>query len=148
MGTNYILQVFIFAIWWVQNILQIFNFTISVKIRNEILIEYFYIVNQCNCYQIFYRNLIFFLSGFSFKDTDDSQNSRGREGGDHRLFHSATSTGSRTLRHLFATLHARWLSRIFNRNACVYQTTTRWDLPSYRITVWLIDWWCNVCLFT
>ena len=42
----------------------------------------------------------------------------------------------------------RWLSRIFNRNLCVYQTGTRWDLPPYRITIWLTDWWCNVCLFT
>ena len=42
----------------------------------------------------------------------------------------------------------RWLSRIFNRNACVYQTATRWDLPPYQITIWVIDWWCNVCLFT
>ena len=70
------------------------------------------------------------------------------KGGDHLLFHSTTSTRSRTLRHLFATLHVRWLSRIFNRNACVYQTATRWDLPPYRITIWVTDWWCNVCLFT
>ena len=42
----------------------------------------------------------------------------------------------------------RWVSRIFNRNGCVYQTATQWDLPPYRITIWLIDWWCNVCLFT
>ena len=70
------------------------------------------------------------------------------KGGDHLLFHSITSTRSWTLRYLFATLHVRWLSRIFNRNACVYQTATRWDLPPYRITIWVIDWWCNVCLFT
>ena len=69
------------------------------------------------------------------------------KGGDHFLFHSTTSTRSPTLRHLFATLHVRWLSRIFNRNPCVYQTATRWDLPPYRITIWLIDWWCNVCSF-
>ena len=25
------------------------------------------------------------------------------------------------------------------RNACIYQTATRWDLPPYRITIWLID---------
>ena len=42
------------------------------------------------------------------------------KGVDHLLFHSTTSTHSRTLRHLFATLHVRWLSRIFNLNACVY----------------------------
>ena len=45
-------------------------------------------------------------------------------------------------------LHVRWLSRIFNRNACVYQTATRWDLPTYQINIWLTDWWCNVYLFT
>ena len=61
------------------------------------------------------------------------------KGGDHILFHSTTSTRSRTFRDLFATLHVRWLSRIFNRNACVYQAATRWDLPPYRITIWLID---------
>ena len=74
---------------------------------------------------------------------------RGQQGkeGDHLLFHSTNSTRSQTLRHLFATLHVRWLSRIFNRKACVYQTATRWDLPPYRITICLIDWWCNVCLF-
>ena len=34
----------------------------------------------------------------------------------------------------------RWLSHIFNRNACAYQTATQWDLPPYCITIeWLID---------
>ena len=70
------------------------------------------------------------------------------EWGDHLLFHSTTSTRSQTLRHLFATLHVRWLSRTFNCNACAYQAAIRWDLPPYRITIWVIDWWCNVCLFT
>ena len=39
------------------------------------------------------------------------------------------------------------LSRIFNCNACVYQTATRWDLPPYQITIGVTDWWCSVCLF-
>ena len=69
------------------------------------------------------------------------------KGGGHLLFHSTTSTRSRTLRHLFVTLHVRWLSRIFNHNACVFQTVTWWDLPPYRIPNWVVDWWCNVCLF-
>ena len=56
------------------------------------------------------------------------------KGGDHLLFHSTTSTRSRTFRHLFATLHVRWLSHIFNRTASIYQTATRWDLPPYRIS--------------
>ena len=68
--------------------------------------------------------------------------------GNHLLFHSTTSTCSWALRHLFATLHVRWLSSIFNRNTFVYQTTTRWDLPCFQTTIWLLDWWCNVCLFT
>ena len=33
------------------------------------------------------------------------------KGGDHLLFHSTTSTRSRTFRYLFATLHVRWLSQ-------------------------------------
>ena len=69
--------------------------------------------------------------------------------GDHHLFHSTTFTRSRTFRHLLATLHVRWLSYIFNRNACIYQTAARWDLPPYRITIWLVDdaMLIFVCLF-
>ena len=44
-----------------------------------------------------------FLSWFSFADTDNSQERQ--QGKDHLLFHSTTSTLSRTLTHLFATLH-------------------------------------------
>ena len=58
--------------------------------------------------------------------------------GDNLLLHSTTFTRSWTFRHLFATLHVRYLSHIFNRTTCIYQTATRWDLPPYRITVWLI----------
>ena len=48
-------------------------------------------------------------------------------------------------------------SHIFNRTACIYQTATRWDLPPYRITIWLIDdvtlgfrlftWWFDSSFF-
>ena len=61
------------------------------------------------------------------------------KGEDHLLFYSTAFTRSRTFRHLFATLQVRWLSHIFNCNACIYQTATRWDLPPYWITIWLID---------
>ena len=61
------------------------------------------------------------------------------KGGDHLLFYSTTSTRSRTFRHSFETLVMRWLSHIFNRNASIYQTAIRWDLPPYRITIRLID---------
>ena len=67
---------------------------------------------------------IFFLSGFSFTDIDNSQDSRGREG--TFFSHSTTSTCSRTFRQLFATLRVRWLLHIFNRTACIHQTTTWW----------------------
>ena len=83
---------------------------------------------------------------FFFTDTEDSQDSRGREG---NIFYSTLPLPP-TDEHwdLFATLHMRWLSRIFNRNAFVYQTATRWNLPPYRITIWVIDWWWHVRLFT
>ena len=68
------------------------------------------------------------------------------KGGDHLLFHSITSTRSWTLRYLFATLHVRWLSRIFNRNASVYQTATMrfTTLSNYHLS----DWLMMQCLFT
>ena len=66
---------------------------------------------------------------------------RGKRG-DHLLFHTTASTRSLTLRYLFASLRFRWLSRILNGSTCVYQTVSRWDLPPYRIVIWLIDW-CN-----
>ena len=71
------------------------------------------------------------------------------KGGDYLLFHSTTATRSQTFRHLFTTLLVRWLWHIFNRTACVYQTATRWDLPPYRITIWLTDdVTLSFCLFT
>ena len=67
------------------------------------------------------------------------------KGGGHLLFLSTTATRSRTLRHLFATLHVRWLSRIFNRNASVYQTATMrfTTLSNYHLS----DWLMMQCLF-
>ena len=47
---------------------------------------------------------------------------------------------------------------IFNRTACIYQAATRWDLPPYRITIWLTDdvtlsfclltWWFDSSFFS
>ena len=70
------------------------------------------------------------------------------KGEDHLLFHSSTSTSSRTLRHLFATLHVRWLSRIFNRNTCIYQAAILdeiYDLIDLPFE-WLIHDAMFVCL--
>ena len=98
-------------------------------------------------FQYNFMHFLFFYQGFLSQTLTIHRTQQGKEG-DHLLFLSTTSTRPQTLRHLFATLHVRWLSRIFNRNACVYQIATRWDLPPYRITIWLINWWCNICLFT
>ena len=87
--------------------------------------------------ETFTWHLFFFCQGFPSR-TLTTHRTAG-EGRGPSLFHSTTSTRSRTFRHLFATLHVRWLSHIFNRTACIYQAATRWDLPPYRITIWLID---------
>ena len=104
-----------------------------------------YVTSLCFFFLSFFSVRVFFRRHWRFKRQQGKVEN-------HLLFHSSTSTRSRAMRHLFGTLHVRWLSRIFNRNVCVYQTATRWDLPPYQITIWLIDWlidwWCNVCLFT
>ena len=43
---------------------------------------------------------------------------------DDILFYSSTSKSSQTFRQLFAILHVRWLSPIFNRIACIYLAAT------------------------
>ena len=75
----------------------------------------------------------FFLSGFSFTDTDDSQDSKERV---WTIFHS-----------------------FINRTACIYQTATRWDIPPYWIAIcliddlisfsffWLLTWWFDSSFF-
>ena len=63
------------------------------------------------------------------------------------LFHSTTSIRSKTSKHLLTTLHVRWLPHIFDHTARIYQTSTQWDLPPYRITIWLIDWLMMQCSF-
>ena len=87
----------------------------------------------------------FFLSGFSFTHWRHWWLTwQQGKGGYHLLFRSTTSTRSQTFRHLFATLHVRWLSHIFYLP----------DFYSMRFTALsnfnLTDWWCDVnfCLFT
>ena len=84
--------------------------------------------------------LKFFLSEFSFTDTDNSQKCMGKEG--PCFFFSATSTRLLTFSYLFATLHVRWLTLTFNCTDYIYQAATRWVLSTYWITI-LIDWWRN-----
>ena len=68
------------------------------------------------------------------------------KGGDHFLFHSTTSTRSRTFRHLFATLHVRWQSHTFSRNACILPD--RYSLRFSLLIELPFDWWCEVCVFS
>ena len=79
----------------------------------------------------------FSLSGFSFTDTDNSQDSRRREG---TIFYSTLPLPPA---HEHSDIYLQlcmWDDyHIFNRTACIYQAATRWDLPPYRITIWLID---------
>ena len=79
----------------------------------------------------------FFTSGFLSQTLKIHRTTE--EGRGPSLFLSPTSARSRTFRHLFETLHVRLLTCIFNRIACNYQTATRWNLPLYWITIWLID---------
>ena len=90
--------------------------------------------------------VFFFLSGFS-SQTLTIQRAAGEGTGPFfiPLYHFHLLTNIKTFICNFA---CEMTITIFNRNACVYQTATRWDLPPYRITIWVIDWWCNVFLFT
>ena len=83
--------------------------------------------------------LFFFLSGFSFTNTYDSQSSRGKGGLSFvplYHFHPLTS-----IQRFICNFPCEMtVTRIFSHNAYVYQTANRWDLPPYWITIWLIDW--------
>ena len=86
-----------------------------------------------------FKHFFFFFSIRLFSHGHWQLKGQQGKGGDLFLFHYTASTRSWTFKHLCATLHVRWLSHIFNRSACIYQTATRWDLPPYPITTWLID---------
>ena len=67
---------------------------------------------------------------------------------DHLLFYSITSTRSQTFRHLFTTLHVRWLLRIFNLQRLHLPDCNSMSLTTLS-NYYLIEWWCDVdfCLF-
>ena len=97
--------------------------------RTFISIFYIYIYVQVG---IFFSIRVFFHGHWRLTGQQGKR-------GDPFLFQSTTSSLSQTLRHLLATLDVRWLSHVFNRTACIYQTANRWDLPPYRNIIWLID---------
>ena len=104
----------------------------------------FFQLNFCTGTEhLFNRNRVLFLFFFIrvfFHGHGQLTGQRGREG--TILFHSTTSTRSRTFRHLFANWHVRWLSHTFNRSTSIYQIATRWDFTTLS-NYYLIDWWCN-----
>ena len=110
----------------------------SLKKRN-IKIPHYYLIERFMGSVAFFSIRVFFHRHWSFTGQQGM-------GVDHLLFHSTASTRSRKLRHLFLTLHVRWLSRIFDCNACVYQTATWWDLLPLLPFDWLIDDAMFVCL--
>ena len=115
---------------------------------NSSILSFISICFSDQCFNnLFLKELFFFLSGFSFTDTDDSRGCWGREG---TIFYSTLPLPPpiTNIETFLSTLHVRWPPRIFNRNAFVYQAATRWDLPSYQINIWLIDNAMFVCLFT
>ena len=130
---------------WMRFFLNYFSLTWAhnLHVLNGILAsEAFWIRHRVARLEFFFSIRVFFQGHWWLTGQQG-------KGGVHLLFHSTTSTRSWTFRHLFATLHVRWLSHIFNRTACIYQAATRWDLPPYRITIWLTDdVTLSFCLFT
>ena len=88
----------------------------------------------------------FFLSGFSFTDTDDLQDSRGKE--ETFFYFSLPVPPAYEYSDIYLQRFIWDDFYVFLIATRVYQTATWWDLPPYWITIWLIHWWCNVCLFT
>ena len=96
-----------------------------------------YCVNLITRYDISCR--VFFLSGFSFTDTDNSQDNRWRE---MTIFRSTLPLPPAHEQCLWDDYHIFLIALlVFTRLLLdeIYQTATRWDLPPYRITIWLID---------
>ena len=87
------------------------------------------IVGKTFTWRFWHFQFFFFCQGFLSR-TLTTHRAIG-EGRGPSLSHSITSTRSRTFRHLFSTLHVRWISYISNCTACI--------LPPYRITIWLVD---------
>ena len=88
--------------------------------------------------------LLFFLSGFSFTDSDNSREKRGREG--NHLYPTLPLPPAHEHSNIyFATLHVRLLSHISNRTACIS------SCYSMRFTTlsnhYLVDCWCDVDFF-
>ena len=92
-----------------------------------------------------FSSAFFFSIRVFFTDTGDSLDSRGSEG---TIFYSTLP---------FPPAHKHWniyLQLCMWHDYHVFLTATlvftrlRWDIQPYRITIWVIDWWCNASFFT
>ena len=93
----------------------------------------------CYPYLTHMYSYVFFSIRVFFTDTDDSQFSRGSEG---TIFYSTLP---------LPPAHEHWdiyLQLCMWDDYHVFLIATLVDLPPYRITIWVIDWWYNVCFFT
>ena len=136
------------------------NLKIKIMIPCEIFNQKSFPRNICSkCFPKFRTNVrwsslenghleqaTFFIRVF-FTDTNNSQDSRGREG---TIFYSSLPLPPV---HEHSDIHLQlcmWDDyHIFNCIACIYQAATQWDLPPYRITISLIDdVTLSFCLFT
>ena len=101
---------------------------------------------HCMMLYFIFLKLIFFSIRVFFTDTDDSQGSRGREG---TIFYSTLPLPpAHEHRDIYLQLCMWDDYHVFLIATPVFTRLLLWDLPPYRITIWVIDWWCNVCLFT
>ena len=96
--------------------------------------------------QIHLKKLFFSIRVF-FTDTNDSQDSRGRE---ETIFYSTLPLPPADKHWDIYLQLCMWDDyRVFLIATLVFTRLLLGEiLPPYQITISMIDWWCNVCLFT
>ena len=127
-----------------MHLLCIYKKTINLSLLkiNRLLNFTMYILTILACPLKLRTAIFFFYQGFLSRTLTTHRTAGDARGSSFiRLYHFHLL---RNIQRLFATLHVRWLSHIFNRTTCICQTATSWDLPSYRNTIWLIDDVTNV----
>ena len=112
----------------------------SKKIKTEIY------WNQREIVLTFTNKNFFFLSRFSFTYTNDSQDSRVREG---TIFYFTLPLPP-THEHwdIYVQLWMWGDYHVFLIATLVFTRLLLDEIYHYRITIWVIDCWCNVCFFT
>ena len=121
-------------------LIQVFGLQLLIKDKTP-----FSLLKKVGKLDMDWKWLLFYFIYRFFSQTIHKTAERGRRSS---FFFCYTSSHSWTFRHLFTTLHVRWLIRIFNCTACNCHTATQWDLPPSWANVWLIDDGMLVSLFT